>query len=148
MKKLDEWFDIVTYAVLKSIWTHFRKGGYGIIRTMGKYIYEQLEEKVDLEVDDPKEAVRRMVSYAREVGYISDLEVVWKKDSIELIYTGSSVLSSIDKLIDEKCKILPCFFTSAVMEALSRRGIKTEISESIVISEEKIDKDILRVIKI
>jgi len=148
MKKLDEWFDIVTYAVLKSIWTHFRKGGYGIIRTMGKYIYEQLEEKVDLEVDDPKEAVRRMVSYAREVGYISGLEIVWGEDTIELKYTGSAVFSSIDKLIAEKCKILPCFFTSGIMEALMRRGVNTEISKSIAIPEKKIDIDILKIIKI
>ena len=147
-KNLDRWFEITTYAVFRSIWTHFGEGGYSIIRTMGKYIYEQLEEEIDLETGDPKEAIKRMKDYAKEVGYISDLDITWKEASIELKYSSTTALGPIEKLTEENCKILPCFFTSAVMEALGRRGTNTEISESRVSPKECTDTDILRIVTV
>ncbi|MEA1993385.1 MAG: hypothetical protein U9N35_03175 [Euryarchaeota archaeon] len=147
-KKLDEWFGITTYAVFKSIYDQFGEGGYSIIRTMGKYIYRELEERVDLDTGDPKEAVRRMTAYAKDLGYISELEIAWGERSIELKYTSTAALGPIEKLTAEKCKILPCFFTSAVVEALRKRGVNTEISESTVDPESDTDTDILRIIKV
>ena len=128
MSVKPEFFDLELYSVYKAVNEVLGEKTWDIVWRAGEILLDLISEDLGLDnVDDPFEALKRVAEWLKEMGYISDIEVMKTgEDTVEYIMSDPIITPGAKKLIEEGM-VPPHVSTSLMFATLKRYGYKAEM---------------------
>lgn len=130
MSKIDpHYFDLQIYAIYRAIWERWGNEAWYVVWRSGEVLFDEIEPTLGLSsADTPFSAMRRLVDYLRQIGYVEDIAVrQTDEDELEYEMLNPAILSGAKRLIAEGA--VPAHISTGLMFAMLKKrfGLKAEM---------------------
>lgn len=121
-------FDLEIYAIYYAAYDLLGEETWKIVWRTGEIVYDEIKEEIGAATEtNPFEALRKLASWLKKVGYVENIEVrEITENEIEYVMSSPIILPGAMRLIDEGR--VPAHVSTALMfAALKQFNMKTEM---------------------
>ncbi len=126
-------FNDIIYTICKSAEKILGESGRVIMRETGKRLYRNIKKSWKPKSKDPIEGAKELIDHIQQrwQGYVSKIDLRLKKDIIETEFYDLVDFEASNKLLKEKCLVLPNYLQSLIMAFFEDHDIKVAFLEGI-----------------
>lgn len=123
-----EFFDLEIYSIYKAIFELLGEDTWKVVWRSGEVLLDMIWNELNLEEKDLFQALKKIASYLKQAGYISDINIEVEKEGeiLKYVMTKPVIAEGAKRLIQEGM-VPPHISTSLMFALLKKKGYSAEM---------------------